>query len=252
MSNITYSYEIVSVDQAARCMEVVYLSEGRQTMHISARLPFEGEDLSSVVGMYSPVAYWLEQERAVVPPPVGEKGSTSISLANNTNQANTPAALYNGADADKSAIDAFFTEKGIVTDVRYLCSMFNVTTGELLANLYGDGKNLAKALNGVVVEWYEADAVIDGVKYAYVSKNVQSGEILDKYIVDQRGLVKFTQDPNENPTITTFGSLATIPPMLKASVADLPFKERITGWSLKSYGFIVEFARVPGDISESK
>ena len=73
--SITYSYQIISVDEAARCMEVVYTAEGRQTMHIGARLPYEGEELEAVISMYSPVAYWLEQERAVQVPQVGATGT---------------------------------------------------------------------------------------------------------------------------------------------------------------------------------
>lgn len=72
--SIPYTYEIVSVDPAARCMEIVYSSEGRQTMHIGARLPFEGESLEAVVAMYSPVSYWLEQEAPVVIPEIGTTG----------------------------------------------------------------------------------------------------------------------------------------------------------------------------------
>ena len=80
--NITYTYQIVSVDEAARCMEVVYSSEGRQTMHIGARLPYEGETLESVVAMYSPVAYWQQQEMPVVLPTVGTTGTiTPIEAA---------------------------------------------------------------------------------------------------------------------------------------------------------------------------
>ena len=50
---IPYTYEIISVDQQARVMEVVYSSPGRQTMHISARLPFVGESLEAVIQMFS-------------------------------------------------------------------------------------------------------------------------------------------------------------------------------------------------------
>lgn len=75
--SIAYTYEIVSVDQAARCMEIVYSSEGRQSMHIGARLPFEGESLESVVEMYSPVALWLAQEAPVIVPVVGTTGTMS-------------------------------------------------------------------------------------------------------------------------------------------------------------------------------
>jgi hypothetical protein len=73
--NITYTYEIINVDQAARCMEVVYSSEGRQTMHIGARLPFEGESLKAVIQMYAPVALWREQEVVVVAPEQGTSGT---------------------------------------------------------------------------------------------------------------------------------------------------------------------------------
>lgn len=75
--SIQYTYEIIAVDQAARAMEVVYTSEGRQTMHIGARLPYLGESLESVVQMYAPVAYWLEQEATVLVPQIGVTGVVS-------------------------------------------------------------------------------------------------------------------------------------------------------------------------------
>lgn len=79
--SITYSYQIISVDEAARCMEVVYTADGRQTMHIGARLPYEGEELEAVIAMYSPVAYWLEQERVVQVPQVGATGTIVPTLS---------------------------------------------------------------------------------------------------------------------------------------------------------------------------
>ena len=42
---IQYTYKIINVDTTARAMEILYVSEGRQTMHIGARLPFEGETI---------------------------------------------------------------------------------------------------------------------------------------------------------------------------------------------------------------
>jgi hypothetical protein len=73
--SITYTYEIISVDQSARCMEVVYTAEGHQTMHIGARLPYEDELLESVIKMFAPVPYWLERELAVQVPQVGTSGT---------------------------------------------------------------------------------------------------------------------------------------------------------------------------------
>lgn len=73
--SIVYNYEIVAVNEQARCMEIVYTSEGRQTQHIGARLPYAEETLETVVRMYAPIQYWLEQEMAVVVPEVGVTGT---------------------------------------------------------------------------------------------------------------------------------------------------------------------------------
>jgi hypothetical protein len=73
--SITYSYEVIAVNEQARCMEIVYTADGRQTMHIGARLPYEGETLEQIVRMYEPVRYWEEQQLAVVVPQVGVTGT---------------------------------------------------------------------------------------------------------------------------------------------------------------------------------
>lgn len=73
--SITYSYEIIAVNEQARCMEIVYTAEGHQTMHIGARLPYEGETVEQIVRMYEPVRYWEEQQLAVIVPQVGETGT---------------------------------------------------------------------------------------------------------------------------------------------------------------------------------
>lgn len=72
--SIEYKYTIIAVDAQARCMEVVYEAEGHQTMHIGARLPYEGESLESVIAMYSPVALWLDIAANVVTPEIGASG----------------------------------------------------------------------------------------------------------------------------------------------------------------------------------
>lgn len=73
--SITYSYEIIAVNEAARCMEIVYTADGRQTMHIGARLPYQGETVEQIVRMYEPVRYWEEQQLAVVVPQIGASGT---------------------------------------------------------------------------------------------------------------------------------------------------------------------------------
>lgn len=76
---IKYSYEIISVDETARCMEVVYSATGHETMHISARLPYDGESLESVLTMYSPVNLWLEKTRSIVVPQAGKVGEVDLT-----------------------------------------------------------------------------------------------------------------------------------------------------------------------------
>lgn len=73
--NITYAYKIIAVDEAARCMEVVYSAEGHQTMHIGTRLPFEGESLEAVIKAFAPVPLWTELATPVVAPPIGLSGT---------------------------------------------------------------------------------------------------------------------------------------------------------------------------------
>jgi len=75
---IEYTYEIISVDQEARCMEVVYSSPGRQTFHIGARLPYENETLDTILQMYSPVAHWLEAEQKTQAPQISSGSLTYI------------------------------------------------------------------------------------------------------------------------------------------------------------------------------
>lgn len=72
--SIAFKYTVINVDEAARCMEVVYEAEGHQTMHIGARLPFEGEALESVIQMFAPIPLWVEAMTPVVVPQVGASG----------------------------------------------------------------------------------------------------------------------------------------------------------------------------------
>ena len=72
--SINYQYNIIAVDEAARCMEIIYTAEGHPTQHIGARLPYEGESLESIIRMYAPVAYWEELQKTVITPNIGESG----------------------------------------------------------------------------------------------------------------------------------------------------------------------------------
>lgn len=73
--DITYKYTVVSVDESARCMEIVYEADGHQTAHVGARLPYAGESLEDVVKMYSPVSVWIAKVTPVEVPLVGTSGT---------------------------------------------------------------------------------------------------------------------------------------------------------------------------------
>jgi hypothetical protein len=72
--SIVYTYKVISVDEAARVMEVVYSAEGFPTQHIGVRLPYLGESLVDVVQMYAPLRFWEEMQMPVVAPPLGTQG----------------------------------------------------------------------------------------------------------------------------------------------------------------------------------
>jgi hypothetical protein len=78
--SIEYTYEIVSVDAQARCMEVVYTAEGHPTMHVGARLPYEGEAVETVIAMFAPVRHWQELQTPVVLPEVGRTGVITTTV----------------------------------------------------------------------------------------------------------------------------------------------------------------------------
>lgn len=120
--SIAYSYEIIAVDQAARVMEVVYTSPGRQTMHIGARLPYQGETVESIVQMYAPVAYWLEQEAAVVAPEVGVTGTVTPPAPQPPTEAQIIQAF---TDAIQTRLDDFARTRnydGILSAATYATS----------------------------------------------------------------------------------------------------------------------------------
>lgn len=102
---IPYTYTVVSVDEAARCMEIRYESEGRKPHHVGARLPYEGESLEAIVEMYAPMGFWLEEGRKVIAPSVGSSGRINpVSLNAQENSENI--AMWQQIEFEKQIGDA--------------------------------------------------------------------------------------------------------------------------------------------------
>lgn len=77
--SINFNYKIVSVDEQARCMEIVYTAEGHPTQHIGARFPYEGETIEQIIRTYAPIYNWLELKKAVIVPEVGISGHMPLA-----------------------------------------------------------------------------------------------------------------------------------------------------------------------------
>jgi hypothetical protein len=91
--SIEYTYTIIKVDESARCMEVIYEAAGHSTMHIGARLPFDGESLEDVIKMYAPVQMWIDMAATVFVPEVGTSGTVVPSATEQTASAAIPQTI---------------------------------------------------------------------------------------------------------------------------------------------------------------
>tara|TARA_B110000503_G_scaffold5316_1_gene7130 strand:+ start:2661 stop:2966 length:306 start_codon:yes stop_codon:yes gene_type:complete len=72
--NLEYTYEIIAVNAPAKCMDVLYSSEGKEPMLVGVRLPFEGETLEAVIDSFSPMNHWIESALKRIAPEVGVRG----------------------------------------------------------------------------------------------------------------------------------------------------------------------------------
>jgi len=74
---MTYTYEIISVDETARSMEVLYSHATHGSILVGVRLPFVNEDLEVVIQEFAPLGYWRNLEAPVATPAVGAAGELS-------------------------------------------------------------------------------------------------------------------------------------------------------------------------------
>ena len=129
MNEITYSYEIISADPVAKVMEIIYTSEGRQTMHIGARLPYVGESLEAIVQMYAPVRFWQEREAEVLVPEIGKTGTVVPPETIPPTQAQIQAQFE---QAIQFRLDSFARTRGY-DNVNAVSKYQNITDDEIAA-----------------------------------------------------------------------------------------------------------------------
>lgn len=83
---MNYTYEILSVDEDARCMEVSYKAEGFAPVIVGTGVPLEGELLEEVIRRFAPISFWEEKTKKVVAPLVGTKGLIEIPVVDQLRQ----------------------------------------------------------------------------------------------------------------------------------------------------------------------
>lgn len=76
---IHYTYTITRVDAAARCMDVVFESPGRQSVAVCTRIPRKGESIDLVLDPYAPIGYWEELDQDLEIPEVGSQGASGVA-----------------------------------------------------------------------------------------------------------------------------------------------------------------------------
>lgn len=76
IENITY--EITAVNEAQRCMEVLFRATNQPDVLVGARMPFDGEDLAVLVSSFAPIGYWEDLGKQVTPVTVGTTGAVTI------------------------------------------------------------------------------------------------------------------------------------------------------------------------------
>jgi hypothetical protein len=87
-----YQYEITKVDAEARCMEIVYTSEGLPSYTVGARLPYEGETLEQIIHSYAPMQFWEHFTKVDVVPQTG-KGEVDVAALEAARQAALEAEI---------------------------------------------------------------------------------------------------------------------------------------------------------------
>lgn len=70
-----YTYEIIEVDNQAKCMLVRYHMEGRPDVDVGMLMPVEGESLEATIHAYNPIPQVLRQETPLQAISVGRTGT---------------------------------------------------------------------------------------------------------------------------------------------------------------------------------
>lgn len=155
----------------------------------------------------------------------------------------TPSELDRVQNAKQTAT-AFLTAKiGVVNpDLKYSLTYFSQETQTDIADLFDNGVYIVKVSNNVVTEWYKYYVFVDGIEYFGVSLNLETSTVEDKYLESPQGLVKFSSNPSDPPSVVIYGNWYSVPNENKARLSNFPYKAAVQKWINRPYGFILEYA----------
>ena len=125
---IDYTFELLEVIEEQNQMMVKFSSPGREDIIVGTPLPTEGMDLKDFLYPYAPIPIWLEKDRKVFVPQVGETGQYSVQEYEEKRREKEMAALveYNNSleqqlmrelqiQSTKDLVAEVLVEKGLIT-----------------------------------------------------------------------------------------------------------------------------------------
>lgn len=132
--------------------------------------------------------------------------------------------------------------------VFYFVTVYNASIQQDIAMAFSSGVDVnnvkVSLLTNSVTEWYQVGSfIVDGVEYsAGVSKDLVTGDIIDKYTVTPEGQAKYT--PDGKIVMTYPYELKPKDPEHAKLLEEFKYRDHITGWSNKENGFIIQYDRL--------
>lgn len=113
---MNYSYEVVRVDQDAKCMDVEFTAEGFDPIVVGVRLPTVGENVDLVIQSFAPHSMWNPQVIEYASVSVGASGSYTAPSAEQVQQEIENAQMWAKIEFEKSIAKALVKFGVLETD----------------------------------------------------------------------------------------------------------------------------------------
>lgn len=243
-----FDFSIVEIHKEEKYFDVIYSCEGKPSVRASVRFPHWFENLEDVIAESAPILLWEKGASELNwDMPSMMMGTILYDDEERNDDRNIPRD-YPEFETDRKAVNDFLLSKGLKDDTGipvYLYSVFNVTTNQIMSHVFdkSSGPYTVKVKNGEILEWYEIFRDYNPSQRSYnsVSRDLITGDIIDKYVFDETGLKKLPTKEGEKATMTYSCSYRSLPHWIKKMLENFEHKEYIWCYSFKSYGLIVEF-----------